>query len=46
MAKSVSKNDDFDFHAAAIVRLLGVKGIVKAAGTVLGGKTREILDKV
>ena len=46
MAKSISENDDFDFHAAAIVRMLGVKGVAKAAGTVLGGKMRGILDKV
>ena len=46
MVKSVSEKDDFDFHTATIVRLLGVKGAAKVAGAVLGGKMRGILDKV
>ncbi|MDI1496175.1 MAG: dehydrogenase (flavoprotein)-like protein [Cenarchaeum symbiont of Oopsacas minuta] len=46
MAKSISDSDDFDFHAYAIVRLLGIKGTAKAAGIVFGEKMRKVLDKV
>ena len=33
-----AKSDDFDFHAAAIARLLGVRGVVGVAGSALGAQ--------
>ena len=39
----ISGNDDFDFHAASIVRLLGVRGAAKAVRTVAGSRLRGML---
>lgn len=41
--KDISEKDDFDFHAGSIVKLLGLKGSIKAAQTLLGGKIKDLL---
>ena len=33
-----AKSDDFDFHAAAIARLLGVRGVIGVAGSAVGAQ--------
>ena len=41
--REISGNDDFDFHASAIVRLLGARGAAKAVRAVAGSKLRGML---
>lgn len=40
----ISKKDDFDFHTSSIIKLLGVKGSVKTAQTVIGGELKKLLS--
>ena len=40
LAREVSGSGDFDFHAASIAKLLGIRGVLGAAKAVLGGKIR------
>ncbi len=41
--KEISEKDDFDFHAGSIVKLLGVKGSVKTAQTIIGSEIKKLL---
>ena len=41
--KDISEKDDFDFHTGSLIKLLGLKGSIKAAQTLLGGKIKELL---
>jgi flavin-dependent dehydrogenase len=43
MLQDISKNDDFDFHTSAIVKMLGVKGSLKVAQTIFGSEVRRLL---
>lgn len=43
IAKRLSGEDDFDFHAGTIVRLLGAGGTAKALGGLVQGELRRIL---
>ena len=43
IAEKISKEDDFDFHAGTIVRLLGAAGTAKALGGLVGGELRRLL---
>ena len=42
--KEISEKDDFDFHTRSIVKLLGVKGSIKTAQTLIGGELKKILS--
>jgi geranylgeranyl reductase family protein len=44
MLQDISKNDDFDFHTSAIVKMLGVKGSLKVAQTIFGSEVRRLLS--
>ena len=41
--KEISENDDFDFHTGSIVKLLGLKGSIKTAQTLIGGEIKKLL---
>jgi len=41
--KEISDKDDFDFHTGSIIKLLGLKGSLKTAQTVLGGEIKKLL---
>ena len=41
--KDISEKDDFDFHTGSLIKLLGLKGSIKAAQTLLGGKIKDLL---
>ena len=42
--KDISEKDDFDFHAGSIVKLLGMKGSIKTAQTIIGGEIKKLLS--
>ena len=35
--KEIADNDDFDFHTGSIIKLLGLRGSIKTAQTLIGG---------
>ncbi len=41
--KEISEKDDFDFHTGTIVKLLGLKGSIKTAQTLIGGEIKKLL---
>ena len=41
--KEISDKDDFDFHTGSIVKLLGLKGSIKTAQTLIGGEIKKLL---
>ena len=41
--KDISEKDDFDFHTSSIVKLLGMKGSIKTAQTIIGGEIKKLL---
>jgi len=41
--KEISEKDDFDFHTGSIVKLLGLKGSIKTAQTLIGGEIKKLL---
>jgi geranylgeranyl reductase family protein len=43
MIKEISEKDDFDFHTGSIVKLLGLKGSIKTAQTLIGGEIKKLL---
>ena len=43
--EDISKKDDFDFHTASLIKLLGLKGSLKAAQTILGSEIKNLLPK-
>lgn len=43
MIEEISKNEDFDFHASSIVKLLGVKGSIKTAHALVEGEFKKML---
>jgi len=42
--KDISEKDDFDFHTSSIVKLLGLKGSIKTAQTLIGGEMKKLLS--
>ncbi len=43
ITKEISEKDDFDFHTGSIIKLLGLKGSIKTAQTLVGGKIKKLL---
>ncbi|WP_148703016.1 NAD(P)/FAD-dependent oxidoreductase [Nitrosopumilus piranensis] len=41
--KDISEKDDFDFHTGSIVKLLGLRGSIKTAQTLIGGEFKKLL---
>ena len=41
--EEVSEKDDFDFHTGSIIKLLGLKGSIKTAQTLIGGEIKKLL---
>jgi len=44
ITKEISENDDFDFHAGSIIKLLGIKGSIKTAQTLIGSEIKKLLS--
>ncbi len=42
--KDISEKDDFDFHTGSIVKLLGMKGSIKTAQTLIGSEIKKLLN--
>lgn len=42
--EEVSAGGDFDFHSAALSRMLGARGAAKIAGALLGNEIRRLVD--
>lgn len=40
----VSEKDDFDFHTGTIIKLLGMKGSLKTAQTLIGNEIKKLLS--
>ena len=40
----ISEKDDFDFHTGSIIKLLGLKGSIKTAQTLIGGEIKKLLS--
>lgn len=43
ITKEISEKDDFDFHTGSIVKLLGLKGSIKTAQTLISGEFKKLL---
>jgi len=44
ITKEISENDDFDFHTSSIIKLLGIKGSIKTAQTLIGSEIKKLLS--
>jgi len=44
ITKEISENDDFDFHIGSIIKLLGIKGSIKTAQTLIGSEIKKLLS--
>ncbi|MGI0056484.1 MAG: NAD(P)/FAD-dependent oxidoreductase [Nitrosarchaeum sp.] len=44
ITKEISEKEDFDFHTGSIVKLLGIKGSLKTAQTIIGGEFKKLLS--
>ncbi|MCV0373108.1 MAG: NAD(P)/FAD-dependent oxidoreductase [Nitrosarchaeum sp.] len=44
ITKEISEKDDFDFHTGSIVKLLGLKGSIKTAQTLISGEFKKLLS--
>ncbi|MDX1441825.1 MAG: NAD(P)/FAD-dependent oxidoreductase [Nitrosopumilaceae archaeon] len=42
--KEISEKEDFDFHTGSIIKLLGIKGSVKTAQTLISSQLKKILS--
>ncbi len=40
--KDISEKDDFDFHTSSIIKLLGMRGSIKTAQTLIGGELKKL----
>ena len=45
ITKEISENDDFDFHVGTIIKLLGLKGSIKTAQTLMRGEIKKLLNQ-
>ena len=43
ITNEISEKDDFDFHTSSIIKLLGMKGSLKTAQTLISGEFKKIL---
>ena len=43
ITNEISEKDDFDFHTSSIIKLLGIKGSIKTAQTLISGEFKKIL---
>ena len=43
ITNEISEKDDFDFHTSSIIKLLGIKGSLKTAQTLISGEFKKIL---
>ena len=43
ITSEISEKDDFDFHTSSIIKLLGIKGSLKTAQTLISGEFKKIL---
>jgi uncharacterized protein YaaW (UPF0174 family) len=43
IVNEISEKDDFDFHTSSIIKLLGIKGSLKTAQTLVSGELKKIL---
>ena len=43
ITKEISEKEDFDFHASSIVKLLGMRGSIKTAQTLIGSELKKLL---
>ena len=43
ITKDISEKDDFDFHTGSIIKLLGMKGSIKTAQTLIGSEIKKLL---
>ncbi len=43
ITREISEKDDFDFHTGSIIKLLGLKGSIKTAQTLIGGEIKKLL---
>jgi len=43
IVKEISEKEDFDFHAGSIVKLLGIRGSVKTAQTIIFAELKKLL---
>ena len=41
--EDIEEKDDFDFHTSSLIKLLGLKGSLKAANTLLGREIKNLL---
>ena len=41
--KEISEKEDFDFHTGSIIKLLGLKGSIKTAQTLISGEIKKLL---
>ncbi len=44
ITKEISENDDFDFHTGSIIKLLGIKGSIKTAQTLISSEIKKLLS--
>lgn len=44
IVKDISEKDDFDFHTSSIIKLLGMKGSIKTAQTIIGGEIKKLFS--
>lgn len=42
--EEISEKDDFDFHTGSIIKLLGMKGSLKTAQTLIGNEIKKLLS--
>lgn len=42
VTREISQNEDFDFHTGSIMRLLGVRGSIRAARAIIDGEVRRL----
>ena len=43
ITNEISEKEDFDFHTSSIIKLLGIKGSLKTAQTLISGELKKIL---
>ena len=44
ITKEISEKEDFDFHTGSIIKLLGIKGLLKTAQAIIGGEFKKLLS--
>ena len=44
IVNEISENDNFDFHTSSIIKLLGIKGSMKTAQTLISSEFKKLLS--